>query len=131
MNNGGFPMGSFLKELLENFIDVLGQFRVFTGRSSRKEFWMFFLGCIIAGVILGILTAITGIGRLIGIASSILGLVIFIPSIAVGVRRLHDTNKTGWLMLLCLIPLLGGIIVLALCAMKGTSGRNQYGHKPV
>jgi uncharacterized membrane protein YhaH (DUF805 family) len=123
-------MESFLKELVDNYLAVLKQFKVFTDRSGRKEFWMFVLGCIIAGIIFGILTTIPVLGKLFGLASFLYSLAIIVPSIAVGIRRLHDTDKTGWLMLLCLIPIVGGIIVLVLCALEGTPGKNQYGPKP-
>jgi uncharacterized membrane protein YhaH (DUF805 family) len=121
----------FFIELLENFLAVIIQYTVVKGRSSRREFWMFVLAVIIIGFIFGILTAIPLLGIFVGIASFLFGIVTIIPSITVGVRRLHDTNKTGWLMLLILIPLLGGIAVLVLCAFKGTHGRNQYGSAPI
>jgi uncharacterized membrane protein YhaH (DUF805 family) len=117
-------------ELLDNFVAVMKKFTVTAGRARRREFWMFVLAVIIIGFALGILIIIPVLGIIFGIASSIFGLVIIIPSITAGVRRLHDTNKTGWLMLLCLIPLIGGIIVLIMCVMEGTHGSNQYGPDP-
>jgi uncharacterized membrane protein YhaH (DUF805 family) len=117
--------------LLENFFAVIRQYAVIKGRASRREFWLFVLAVIILGVILGILVVIPTLGKIFWIASSLFGLITIIPSITAGVRRLHDTNKTGWLMLLCLIPLVGGIIVLVLCALQGNSGRNQYGPAPI
>jgi uncharacterized membrane protein YhaH (DUF805 family) len=121
----------FFIELLENFLSVIVQYTVVKGRASRREFWMFVLAVIIVGVIFAILAAIPILGMLAGIASFLFYIATIIPSITVGVRRLHDTNKTGWLMLLLLIPLVGWIIVLVWCAMKGNSGRNQYGPSPI
>jgi uncharacterized membrane protein YhaH (DUF805 family) len=88
------------------------------------------LAGIIIGVILGILIVIPILRIAAVIASFLFGFVTIIPSITAGVRRLHDTNKTGWLMLLLLIPLVGWIIVLVLCALKGTPGSNKYGPNP-
>jgi uncharacterized membrane protein YhaH (DUF805 family) len=118
---------SFGIELLENFLAVLKKYTVTTGRASRKEFWMFVLANIIISMILGILVIIPILGIIAGIASFAFGLVTIIPSITVGVRRLHDTNKSGWLMLLLLIPLVGWIPVVILCALQGTPGENKYG----
>jgi uncharacterized membrane protein YhaH (DUF805 family) len=92
---------------------------------------MFVLASIIISMILGILVIIPILGIIAGIASFAFGLVTIIPSITVGVRRLHDINKTGWLMLLLLIPLVGWIPVVVLCALQGTPGENKYGPAPV
>jgi len=123
-------MNSFFKELLDNFLAVLKKYTVVTGRADRKEFWYFFLANIIVGAALSILAVIPILGIVALVVSILFGIGVIIPSITVGVRRLHDTDKTGWLMLLILIPLIGGIIVLVLCAMEGTHGENQYGPAP-
>jgi uncharacterized membrane protein YhaH (DUF805 family) len=116
--------------LLDNFIAVMKKFTVVEGRASRREFWLFVLAGIIIGVMLGALIFVPLLGIAAGIAASAFGLVTAIPAVTAGVRRLHDTNKTGWLMLLLLLPLIGWIIVLVLCAMKGNPGKNKYGPKP-
>jgi len=121
---------SFIKELLDNGLAVLKKFAVVTRRSSRKEFWMFVLATVIASIALGILTAIPFLGKIFGIVSWLYGLAIAVPSVTAGVRRLHDTNKSGWLMLLCLIPIVGVIVVLVLCVFEGTPGANKYGPAP-
>jgi uncharacterized membrane protein YhaH (DUF805 family) len=123
-------MESFLIVLLSNYIAVIKKYFVFTGRSNRKEFWFFLLVNLIIGIVFSILTKIPILGILIRIAYFLFGLAIFIPSFMLGIRRLHDTNKTGWLMLLCLIPIVGAIAVLVLCALEGTQGENQYGSVP-
>ena len=57
-------------------------------------------------------------------------LAMLIPTIAVGIRRLHDTNKTGWLLLVGLVPFVGGIILIVFFAIAGDEGPNQYGEVP-
>jgi uncharacterized membrane protein YhaH (DUF805 family) len=110
----------------------------FQGRSRRTEYWMFFLFTFLVYAVFEGLIAAVGGGRLhpniIGVLLSIL-LAVFvlgsmIPSIAVGVRRLHDTNRSGWFVLLGLIPLLGGIIVIVLMCLDGTAGENRFGPDP-
>jgi uncharacterized membrane protein YhaH (DUF805 family) len=120
----------FVIELLENYIAVLRKYVVIEGRARRKEFWMFVLANIIVVVVLAIFTAIPYLGRLFGLVSSLFGLAVMVPNFTVGVRRLHDRDKSGWFMLLVLIPLVGGIILIVMCATEGTHGSNQYGADP-
>ena len=124
-------MESLLLVLLNNYFAVLKKYMVFTGRSSRKEFWFFVLVNVVVGIVFNILTKIPILKILFWIAYFLFGLAIFIPSIMVGIRRLHDTNKTGWLILLCLVPIVGAIVFLVLCALEGTPGENQYGSVPL
>ena len=120
-------MESILILLLDNYIAVLKKYAVFTGRASRREFWLFVLVNVVIGIIFSILTKIPILKIIFWIVYFLFGLAIFIPSIMVGIRRLHDTNKTGWLMLICLVPVVGAIAFLVLCALEGTPGENQYG----
>lgn len=108
----------------------------FQGRSRRKEFWMFQLGIfllyIAAIVLAGILGAIDSSGTLSALIMGIFGLAVLgliVPSLAVTVRRLHDQDKSGWFILIGLIPL-AGIILLVFYCMEGTQGPNQYGPDP-
>jgi uncharacterized membrane protein YhaH (DUF805 family) len=110
---------------MENYLSVLQKYAVFEGRASRKEFWMFYLFNLIANVILWILSLI-GLGFL----SYIYALFILVPSLAVGVRRLHDINKSGWWMFIAFIPIIGAIWLIILWAMEGTGGPNNYGSEP-
>ena len=110
----------------------------FQGRSRRKEDWMFFLfSFLVSAVFEGLLATIGGGRRhpnLIGILLSLLfGVFILgsaVPSLAVGVRRLHDTNRSGWFVLLGFIPLLGGIVLIVLMCLDGTQGDNRFGPDP-
>ena len=123
-------MESFLNTLLVSYFEVLKKFSIFTGRSGRREFWMFALCNFIVCGILGIFANIPIIGIIIKIVMGIYSLAILVPSIAVGIRRLHDTNRSGFFLLLALVPVVGTIVVLVFCAAEGTDGENQYGQDP-
>jgi len=123
-------MESFLFVLVENYFSVLKKYAVFTGRANRKEFWMFVLVNIIISLIFGILTKIPVLKVLFWIVFTLFGLAVLIPSIALGIRRLHDVNYTGWLMLLCVVPVVNVIVVFLLCVIEGNPNENQYGPIP-
>ncbi|MDR2952115.1 MAG: DUF805 domain-containing protein [Treponema sp.] len=128
-------LDSFLQKVQENslganYIAVIKKYKVYEGRASVREFWLFVLAQIIIGLALGILTRIPILGYLFWLISSLFGIATIIPSIMVGIRRLHDRDKRGWFLLLMLIPLVGGIILLVFCAMEGTPGENKYGPVP-
>jgi uncharacterized membrane protein YhaH (DUF805 family) len=101
-------MEKFFKDLLDNGLNVLKRFNDFKGRTSRKEFWKFVLAAFIGGIALGILSAIPFLGKLFGIVSSLFQLGIVLLSLSVGIRRLHDVNKSGKLM----IPYIIGFVPL-------------------
>ena len=105
----------------------------FSGRAQRSEFWWFALFNLVGSFVLGLVDAI-----LFGWASDdpqflngIFGLVMFLPSISVAVRRLHDTDRSGWWWWLVLIPLIGWIILIVWYATKGTDGPNRFGPDPL
>ncbi|MDR0447996.1 MAG: DUF805 domain-containing protein [Treponema sp.] len=123
-------MEQFWQPYLENYIGVLKKYAVFEGRAGRWEFWWFFLCSLIIGVAAGILSRIPLLGWVFSIGFFIFCLATLIPNLAVGARRLHDTNRSGWLLLLSLIPLAGIIILIVFWAMEGDSGKNQYGACP-
>jgi uncharacterized membrane protein YhaH (DUF805 family) len=93
----------------------------FNGRAARPEFWWFVLFQIVVSVVLGIVSR-----QLEGLAS----LAMLLPALAVGARRLHDIDKSGWWMLLWLIPVLGWILLIYWAAQPGDSGANKYGESP-
>ena len=119
-----------LNELIMWYKSVLKKYTVFTGRARRKEFWTFALVNFVISVALGILSLIPLIGLLFMALSFIYPLAVLVPSIAVCVRRLHDTNRSGILVLLGLIPLIGAIILIVWAVEEGTAGDNQYGSNP-
>jgi uncharacterized membrane protein YhaH (DUF805 family) len=112
----------------------LQKYADFSGRARRMEYWMFFVGVIGATVITSIIDGVLGMNTMVlgvyGPLTLLVALGTLVPSIAVGVRRLHDQDKTGWLMLIGLIPLLGGLILLVLMFLEGTKGDNKYGPDP-
>lgn len=117
------------------FIDILRyKYADFDGRARRKEFWMFRLCYVLTLITLGILMAILGslseiFFIIFGILFVILIIGLIIPEIAIAVRRLHDTDKSGWMYLISLIPF-GGIILLIFFFTEGDRGPNQYGPDP-
>ena len=115
------------------YLDVLKKYAVFTGRARRKEYWMFTLFQIIFLVVAMILdniigTAIDGVGY--GLFYIVYALATLIPSLAAGVRRLHDTGRSGWMLLIGLIPIVGSIWLLVLMVLEGNPGENEYGADP-
>jgi uncharacterized membrane protein YhaH (DUF805 family) len=106
----------------------------FSGRSRRKEYWMFLLGVVIVAILLGIIEGVLGLSGMVagvyGPLTVIFLLGIIIPSIAVQIRRFHDQDKSGWFVLLGLIPFVGGLIVLVFMCLEGTKGPNRFGADP-
>ncbi len=114
--------------IIENWkLVVLERYAKFDGRAGRAEFWWFVLANIVVYVALAILAQVSSIFFLLYV---VYALAMLVPNIAVGIRRLHDTDKSGLLLLLVLVPFIGGVILLVLCAMEGTQGPNQYGPAP-
>lgn len=108
------------------YLDVLKRYAVFSGRARREEYWMFVLANVVIAIVLFVLGLV--IGNQILYFIYFLG--VLVPSLAVAVRRLHDTGKSGWFLLLTLIPLVGGIIVLVFLATEGTPTPNEHGPSP-
>jgi uncharacterized membrane protein YhaH (DUF805 family) len=115
------------------YLKVLKQYADFEGRARRKELWMFWLFnmlFVILAMALDNVLDITVAGTVYGPLYIIYGLVVFIPGIAVQIRRLHDIGKSGWTLLLCFIPCVGAIILIVFYATDGNPGDNQYGAAP-
>jgi len=115
------------------YLKVLKNYAVFSGRARRKEYWMFFLFNVIFAIAALILdhilgTAIKGFGY--GLFYILYGLIVLIPAWAVSIRRLHDVGKSGWFLLIGLIPLIGAIWLLVLFCTDGNAGVNEYGPNP-
>lgn len=115
------------------YLAVLKKYAVFSGRARRKEYWMFFLFnllFIIAASMIDHILGITFDGTWYGPFYILYALAVFIPGLAVAVRRLHDVNKSGWYLLISIIPIVGPIIVLIRLCTDSTPGENQYGPNP-
>lgn len=105
---------------------VLENYANFSGRARRAEYWWFALANVVVYVALN--WVIGGIqGTLGSLLTSLYFLAVLIPSIAVGIRRLHDLDKSGWYMLLGLIPVVGAIVLIVWAATDSQHGSNQYG----
>jgi uncharacterized membrane protein YhaH (DUF805 family) len=112
------------------YTDVIRRYTEFDGRSDRPEFWWFALINVIVSLVLyAIGVAAFGLvgGQLVGV---LYGLVTLLPGLGVEIRRLHDTNRSGWWILIGLIPVIGGIILIVFFASAGTHGPNRFGAQP-
>lgn len=109
------------------YLEVLKKYAVFSGRARRKEYWMFFLFNIIITFVLEFIEELAGSPGILGMLYS---LAVLIPGIAVSVRRLHDTDRSGWWLLITLIPLIGAIVILVFMVQDSKPGENQYGMNP-
>lgn len=107
-----------------SIIRTLKRYSDFAGRSGRREFWTFFVAYLIVIFALSVVERALHLG---GMLSGLAGLVLLLPNLALGFRRLHDQDKTAWLLLIGLIPLLGIIVLLYFFAQPGTPGPNTYG----
>ena len=109
------------------YLEVLKNYAVFDGRARRKEYWMFFLFNLIVAFVLGFVEAIVGGPGVLGLLYS---LGVIVPGIAVTVRRLHDTDRSGWWILIGFVPLLGGLVLLVFMILDSADGSNDYGPYP-
>jgi uncharacterized membrane protein YhaH (DUF805 family) len=106
---------------------VFEKYAQFDGRSGRAEYWWFALGNIIIGVVLSLLARASIIFVLLYFAYALATLV---PGIAAGIRRLHDTNRSGWWLLISFVPCVGFIVLIVFLATAGDPHPNQYGPPP-
>ena len=111
----------------------LKRYAEFTGRSRRKEYWSFFLLVVACAVVLSILERILGLDPIFAFYGPLIclfELAILVPSLAVGARRLHDTDRSAWWLLIAFVPIIGGLVLLVFYVLEGTRGPNQYGPDP-
>ncbi|WP_419875402.1 DUF805 domain-containing protein [Candidatus Pristimantibacillus sp. PTI5] len=109
------------------YLKALKNYVGFTGRARRMEYWNFILFNIIISIALAIVETLVG---LTGVLTGLYSLAMLLPSLAVGVRRLHDIGKSGLWLLIGFIPLVGAIVLLVFAFMEGEEGNNQYGPNP-
>jgi len=114
------------------YLQVLKKYAVFKERARRKEYWMFVLFNIIISLILRLVEDLTGIypKEGIGVLEGLYGLLVLIPGIAVSVRRLHDTGRSGWWLLIGIVPIIGVIVLFVFMVQDSQPGENQYGPNP-
>ena len=116
------------------YLEALSKYAVFSGRARRAEYWVFFtvnlviyIGAIFVDSNTGSVNKYLGLGPVSGIYA----LLVLLPSAAVAVRRLHDTNRSAWWLLLTFIPILGPLALFVIYCLEGTPGDNDYGPAPV
>ena len=115
------------------FLEAVKKYAVFEGRARRKEYWFFVLFYLIIYFVLTFIDGMTGSFSMeagVGMLSGIFMLAMIVPSISVLVRRLHDTDRSGWWWWILLVPIIGAIWLFVLTVLDGTSGQNQYGSDP-
>lgn len=115
------------------FLTALKKYATFSGRAQRAEYWYFFLFYILIFIGLSIIDGITGSfsGETgMGFLGGLMSLALLVPSIAVGVRRLHDTGRSGWWLLIAFIPLIGAIVLVVFTVQDSEAGTNAYGPNP-
>lgn len=112
------------------YLKVIKNYFGFSGRARRKEYWMFALLSAVISIALGIVDAIIGSAGSIGVLGLLYTLAVLIPSLAVSVRRLHDTDRSGWWLLIGLVPLIGAVVLLVFLASEGTRADNRFGADP-
>ncbi|TDR32587.1 uncharacterized membrane protein YhaH (DUF805 family) [Hydromonas duriensis] len=115
------------------YLDVLKKYAQFSGRARRKEYWYFTLFNFIISIALGIIDIRFGsfsseVG--VGLLEGFYALAVLSPNIAVSVRRLHDTERSGWWLLIALIPIVGAIVLLVFMTQDSNPGQNRYGENP-
>lgn len=113
---------------------VLSQYVGFAGRARRSEYWWFALFSTLVGIVAAILDSALGLTFVDGSSSGFIGLVVslalLLPTLAVAVRRLHDTDRTGWWLLIALVPIVGAIVLIVFFVMDSTPGANRFGPSP-
>lgn len=117
---------------MDTYLGVLKKYAEFSGRASRKEYWTFCLVnfgiALLLGVPTGLLKAFANVD--LTFLPNIYSLAVLCPGIAVSVRRLHDTDRSGWWALVGLIPLIGGITLLVFMCLEGNKSDNKFGSSP-
>lgn len=112
---------------MEWYVKVLQNYVGFTGRARRSEYWWFALINAVVAVALTVLEAIV-LGT--QVMSGLYTLAVLVPGLAVSIRRLHDTGRSGWWLLIALVPLVGGIVLLVFLLLDSEPGVNRWGPSP-
>lgn len=110
------------------YLKVIRKYTVFSGRASREEYWYFMLINIVISIAVGFIDGFMGLGHPsgVGILGGLYSLFILLPSLAVSVRRLHDSSRSGWWALIALVPMLGWIVLLVMMTFPSKPD-NEYG----
>lgn len=134
----GMPQGARPAHMM-SFMDAtkssFQQFVGFSGRASRSEYWFFYLSFIVASIGMLVLTIVSAfvldaVAAIMGMLTMVVYLAYLLPMLAVTVRRLHDLGKSGWMILILFVPLVGAILLLVWCVSDGEAFDNAYGAIP-
>lgn len=116
-----------MQEIISNWKFVIFQnYTNFSGRAGRREYWLFVLANVLVAIVLGLIDTLIGKN----ILGALYSLAVILPGIAVSVRRLHDLGKSGWYILLGLIPIIGALYLIYLFIQEGQKEANEYGEEP-
>ncbi|MBH0026937.1 MULTISPECIES: DUF805 domain-containing protein [unclassified Pseudoalteromonas] len=112
---------------MEYFMEAMRRYTDFSGRTRRKDFWMFILFYAIFYVVCAVVDGVIGTAPIV---TTLFSLAMLIPSISIAARRLHDTGRSGWWQLIALIPLIGAIVLLVFYVLDSHQGENDFGPNP-
>ena len=112
---------------MNGYLATLKKYATFGGRARRSEYWLFVLFSMIIAALLSVVDYLV---ESPGILAMVFGVAILLPYIAVGVRRMHDTNRSGWWLLITFVPAIGSIWLLVLMVLDSTPGDNLFGANP-
>ncbi len=123
---------------MELMLQPLRKYADFQGRARRQEYWLFVLGVFVAEVVGSVIIDLAGGGAgnfsfVSGVLAILFGVAllgVIVPSIAVAFRRLHDTNRSAWWLLIAFLPLIGSVVLLIFYCLDGTPGPNRFGQDP-
>ena len=121
---------SLITYRMKTYLEVLKKYAVFTGRARRKEYWLFFLVNTIISILIGAVLGVIGLEELAMPVGIIYALVMLLPNLGVTFRRLHDTGRSGWWLLILLVPFVGVIVFFVFMALDSQPGDNKYGPNP-
>jgi uncharacterized membrane protein YhaH (DUF805 family) len=125
-------IGRFVMSFTEAVKTCLQKYVGFSGRARRSEYWWFFLFTVLVSIVADLIDVMLGTmseDTNVGVVGTIAGLALLLPSIAVAIRRLHDTSRSGWWILLGLIPIVGWIILIVFY-VQDSHPDNKYGSSP-
>ncbi|ANV85221.1 hypothetical protein AWQ21_13060 [Picosynechococcus sp. PCC 7003] len=116
---------SIFEEFVDYYIKAWQNYTNFSGRARRKEFWYVFIINLLISFVLGIFQE-TFLGVIASLVSIIYSLAFILPGIALSIRRLHDTGRSGWWLLIGFVPIIGVIVLIVFFASDSQPGPNQY-----
>ena len=112
------------------YLDAWRHYALFRGRATRPQFWWFFLINLTILLILNVLYVIWAHNVLLIVVRSVYNLAVFLPDLGISTRRLHDTGRSAWWLLLVLLPVIGWIVLWVFYALPSQPGPNAYGQVP-